>query len=233
MFTNIGSPPLTKFQAPFPAWKNKDIQLVEYAISSAWKILTTTPSQSHVLADAQEVNISIALIEILEALLNAQTIKGFTGRRFSPPIRGQELEDVDGKKLEMRPDISIRLLTSQPCTQHNALFLECKRISPTRSVSDYVNEGLVRFCDQRYAWGMPHAGMLAYVQNLNPAPTAKTALDKHWAKNPTSVTRPGIDMTVESHNSISVGITKHTRQKPLPSGEPSAEITIRHLWLSA
>lgn len=232
MFNNLGLPPSPKFDAPFPAWNQKDIRLVEQAIVLAWQHLHRDVAAKHDLNGKSEVEISVKLIDILEGMLNNASVKGFTGRRFCPPARGQELVDVRGEKLEMRPDISIRLVSSKPYTQHNSLFFECKRISPKRRVADYINEGLIKFCDQRYAWGMPHAGMLAYVQDLKPAPQAKIALEKHWAKNPTSLTVPLCNVVVESSGSIVVTVTKHKRPVPLPNGDASGDITLRHIWLT-
>ena len=232
MFNNIGLPPSPKFDAPYPAWSQKNIQIVELAVVSAWQYLIHDAAAKLCLNGQTEVEISVKLIAVLEGILNAASIKGFAGRRFCPPARGQELVDVTGEKLEMRPDISIRLVSSKPYTQHNSLFFECKRISTKRRVADYINEGLIKFCDQRYAWGMPHAGMLAYVQNLNPRPQAKIELEKHWAKNPTSPTLPLCDVIVERSGPISVTITKHKRHLPLPNGDASGDITLRHIWLT-
>jgi hypothetical protein len=233
MFSNIGLAPSLRLCAPFPAWKEKDIHLVEHAIVVAWEYLRTDAAAIHVLNGQKEVEISVKLIDILERMLNAESIKGFTGRRFSPPPRGQELEDVTGKELEKRPDISIRLISSKPYSNHNSLFFECKRISPTRSVADYINEGLMKFCDQRYAWAMSHAGMLAYVQNVTFTPQANIELEKHWGNNPTSFTVAICDPVVEKNGSIDVTITKHQRLlHSLPSGIASGDITVRHLWLS-
>ncbi len=232
MFNNLGLPPAPKFEAPFPAWSQKDIRLVEQAIVSAWQYLVQDPSSKTVLCSGEEVEISLKLIEMLEIILNSSLIKGFTGRRFSPPIRGQELQDVSGARLEMRPDLTFQHISSQPHTQHNSLFFECKRISPKRLVSAYVKEGLIKFCDQRYAWGMQHAGMLAYVQGLVPPPKAKSELEKHWANNPTSPTLPILPLAVDTHGSVAVTISKHKRDKPLPGGTASGDIVLRHVWLS-
>lgn len=232
MFSNLGLPPSIKYEAPFPAWSQINIQIVELAVVTAWQYLVHDAATKLILNGQTEVEISVQLISILERILNGGGIKGFTGRRFSPPVRGQELENVTSEELEKRADISIRLASSKPYTQHNSLFFECKRISPKRRVADYINEGLIKFCDQRYAWGMPHAGMLAYVQDLKPAPQAKIALEKHWAKNPTSPTFPLCDVVVESSGPIVVTVTKHKRHLPLPNGDASGDITLRHIWLT-
>lgn len=237
MFSSIGSPPSIKLDAPYPAWSQKDIRTVEQAVLSAWKIIVNDAllqkaNALHLLNDATEVEVSVRLIEILESILNLESIQGFTGRRFSPFVRGQELTDVTGNEREKRPDLSVRRQASRPYSQDNSLFFECKRISAKRLISDYVNEGLIKFCDQRYAWGMSHAGMLAYVQGLSPVPHAKTELENHWRKNPASKTRSVDSPFVENNGSVSVTITKHKRHKPLPNGNPSDDITIRHLWLS-
>lgn len=233
MFDKFGLPPSLKLSAPYPAWSQKNIRTVELAVVAAWQCLVNDAAKKQILDCGTEVEISVQLLDALGGLLNAKSIKGFTGYVFEPPIRGQELEDVTGKELEKRPDISIRLRASLPYTQHNSLFYECKRISPTRTVGDYVSEGLIKFCDQRYAWGMLHAGMLAYVQNLTPAPQANVELESYWLNNPTSFTVPIRDLVVESSGMVSVTITVHPRAIPLPNGIAPSDVTLRHLWLSS
>lgn len=231
-FNRFGLPPSPKLDAPFPAWSQKYIQIVELAIFTAWQCLVADTAAKQILETGTEVDISIELLDVLAGLLNEKSIVGFNGYVFEPPIRGQELEDVTGTELEKRPDISIRLRTSVPCTQHNSLFFECKRLSPTRRIADYVNEGLIKFCDQRYAWGMNHAGMLAYVQDINPGPQANIELENYWITHPINFTMPICDPVVENNGSVFITKTKHERYLPLPNGSAPTEITIRHLWLS-
>lgn len=232
-FNKFGLPPSLKFNAPYPAWSQKNIKTVELAVFTAWQCLADDVTTKQILACGTEVEISAQLLDALGMLLNAKSVKGFTGYVFEPPIRGQELEDVTGEELEKRPDISIRLRASLPFTQHNSLFYECKRLSPTRTITDYINEGLIKFCDQRYAWGMHHAGMLAYIQNLTPTPQTNVELENYWLGNPTSFTVPICDLAVENSGSISVAITVHQRLIPLPNGDVSGNITLRHLWLAS
>lgn len=232
VFTKFGLPPSVKLSAPYPTWSKKNIRTAELAIIAAWHCLANSADTKQTLDFGTEVEISTQLLNVLCSLLNAQSVHGFTGYVFEPPIRGQELEDVTGTELEKRPDISIRLRTSTPYTQHNSLFFECKRISPTRTVADYINEGLIKFCDQRYAWGMSHAGMLAYVQSVTPTPEAKIELENYWLNKPTSFTVPICNLVVESNGTVSVAITTHKRFKPLPNGDTPGDITLRHLWLS-
>jgi hypothetical protein len=233
LFTQFGLSPSAKLSAPYPTWSQQNVRTVELAIVTAWGHLANDVTTKQILDSGTEVEISTRLLDVLVSLLNDELVDGFTGYVFEPPIRGQELEDVTGAELEKRPDISIRLRASTPYTQHNSLFFECKRISPKRTVADYVNEGLLKFCDQRYAWGMSHAGMLAYVQNVAPRPEANVELEKYWLNNPASFTVPICDLVVESNGSASVTITTHQRSIPLPNGDVASHITLRHLWLSS
>jgi hypothetical protein len=232
-FTQFGLPPSIKLSAPYPTWSQKDIRTVELAIVAAWQCLANDVTTKQTLISGSEVEISTQLLDVLSSLLNTKQVKGFNGYIFEPPSRGQELEDVTGKELEKRPDISIRLRASTPYTQHNSLFFECKRISPSKTVAAYINEGLIKFCDQRYAWGMSHSGMLAYVQSISPAPQANIELEKYWVKNPTSFTMPICNLIVDQSSAVSVTVTKHQRSKPLPNGRAAEPITLRHLWLSS
>src|SRR5258708_31137479 len=125
------------------------------------------------LASASEPVITLRMQDALEVILNSVAVNGFSPAVFGPPIRGQELEDVSQKKLEKRPDLTFQQHVAVPATRHHALFFECKVLGRGRTVGDYVKDGVRRFCDGRYAWAMPHAGMIAY--------SFSTRFDSAWS----------------------------------------------------
>lgn len=230
-FQNIGTPP--KNDAPYSLWKKSDVAIVESVIILAWSAMASDPSKSIVLTTGTEVEITHALIEVMEMLLNSKQIPSFNPRKFCAPHRGAELENVSGDRLEMRPDLAVSLMSARPASALNALFFECKRLSPAHSIGNYVQDGVMRFCEQSYAWATVHAGMLAYVQNLTPVPKAKDMLENYWLANPRDFTVPVSDPKVDSATDVAVTVTEHQRILPLPNGKLSPNIELRHIWLAS
>ena len=130
-------------------------------------------------ASAAERDITVKLQAKLIQLLNTGELSGFTAAVFAPPIRGQEVDNYSGKEKEKRPDLTFLRLAARPVSNHHAQFYECKVIGRGRTVDDYHNDGVLRFVDGRYAWGMAHAGMIAYVSPPPPL-MAATALEFCW-----------------------------------------------------
>lgn len=231
MFRNLGfSPP--KLTAPFPPWDVERIKIVEEAISAAWQMLLADDVVAVELASASEPVITLRMQDALEVILNSGAVNGFSPAVFCPPIRGQELEDVSQKKLEKRPDLTFQQHVAVPATRHHALFFECKVLGRGRTVGDYVKDGVGRFCDGRYAWAMPHAGMIAYSFSTR-FDSAWSVLTAYWnSGGVVALTIPEVD-PVEEASTAPVCVTRHKRSFTLPNNKPPGAITLRHLWLRA
>ncbi|WP_257819025.1 hypothetical protein [Burkholderia glumae] len=152
---------------------------------------------------------------------------------FGAPIRGQELEDYSGLRLEKRPDLTITRLSARPAINHNAMFYECKILGRGRTVDDYITHGVMRFQNGNYAWAMPHAGMVGYVVDDHRI-DAKAALVERWdhAKSPAPCT-PIVELTEDKSISPPIVISTHARGFTLRNGEAAGDIVLRHMWLSA
>lgn len=231
-FKNLGVAP-PKMQAPFPSWAVDDIRLVERAISLAWKRLLADPCAKSVMRGGKEIAISNKLQDAIETILNEELIHGFSPAVFSPPVRGGELEDFSGRSLEKRPDLTFNRHTAVPCTRYHALFFECKLIGRGRTVKDYVNEGLERFRDGRYAWAMPHAGMIAYLVGAKSKCTdARAELESYWSSTAAGdPTRPSEPLRTEQYLDLEAVITIHQRNFVLQNGRTPGPLSLRHLWL--
>lgn len=184
---------------------------------------------------AIERDITFELQKQLIDLLNTNEVRGFTAAAFAPPIRGQEIEDHSGLEKEKRPDLTFLRLAARPVSNHNAQFYECKVIGRGRTVDDYHKDGVMRFVDGRYAWGMPHAGMIAYV---TPPPTsvASAALESYWKKDREEAPLAGLpscELELDETASPTIAISKHARKFALPNSAEPGDIVLRHLWLSA
>lgn len=231
MSFSLGTPPHTP--SSLPAWTLRHLRIVERAIVVAWSQLISTQDFNLWAGSAIERDITLALQRQLVELLNTCEVKGFTPAAFAAPIRGQELENYTGEEKEKRPDLSFIRLASRPVSNHNAQFYECKIIGRGRSVDDYHKDGIMRFVDGRYAWAMPHAGMIAYV-SPPPACIASTVLASYWEHcqaNPSLGGMPTCDLEHDTSLTTPILITVHSRNLPASNlGAPPA-ITLRHLWL--
>lgn len=184
---------------------------------------------------AIERDITFELQKQLIELLNTSEVRGFTAAAFAPPIRGQEIEDYSGKEKEKRPDLTFLRLAARPISNHNAQFYECKIIGRGRTVDDYHKNGIMRFVDGRYAWGMSHAGMIAYVSPPPPS-VASTALEGYWNKNQEGMSLEGVPtraLELDARSSPSIVVSVHARKFPSSDCLTPGDITVRHLWLSA
>lgn len=233
MSFNLGTPP--KGPSPFLAWTPRQLRIVERAIVVAWGHLMSAPAFVKWAERAIERDITVELQKQLIDLLNTNEVRGFTAAAFAPPIRGQEIEDYTGIEKEKRPDLTFLRLAARPVSNHNAQFYECKVIGRGRTVDDYHKEGVMRFVDGRYAWGMPHAGMIAYVSPPPPS-VAWAALEGYWKKDRKDTPLEGLPtcaLELDATASPTIAISVHARKILLPNCAEPGAIVLRHLWLSA
>lgn len=210
------------------------MRIVERAIVVAWGNLMSAPSFAKWAETAIERDITVELQKQLIDLLNTNEVRGFTAAAFAPPIRGQEIEDHSGLEKEKRPDLTFLRLAARPVSNHNAQFYECKVIGRGRTVDDYHKDGIMRFVDGRYAWRMPHAGMIAFV-SPPPSSVASTALESYWKKNGESKALEGIPtcaLELDATASPLITVSVHARKFTLPNNAEPGDIVLRHLWLS-
>ncbi|KPF65941.1 hypothetical protein IP84_17300 [beta proteobacterium AAP99] len=184
---------------------------------------------------AIERDITAELQRQLVKLLNTGEVRGFSTAMFAPPVRGQEVENHSGSEKEKRPDLTFHRLAARPVDTQNAQFYECKIVGRGRTLNDYHDNGVMRFVDGRYAWAMPHAGMIAYVSPPPPA-AAIAALDGYWTAARSSAQMEGLptnQLEVDMSIGQAVAISVHQRTFMLPGQSLPAEIVLRHMWLSA
>lgn len=233
MSFSLGTPP--KGPPSFSAWTPRQLRIVERAIVVAWGRLMSAPVFVKWAETAIERDLTFELQKQLIELLNTNEVRGFTAAAFAPPIRGQEIENHSSMEKEKRPDLTFLRLAARPVSHHNAQFYECKVIGRGRTVDDYHKEGVMRFVDGRYAWCMPHAGMIAYV-TPPPASVASVALESYWKKDREGAPLLGIPsckLECDEAASPPIAISMHAREFTLPNRVQPGDILLRHLWLSA
>lgn len=180
----------------------------------------------------------------LVALRSEKCPPGFHDGLFGMPVRDAKLPSWDGKSIDQMPDITIYLATNRQGIanqRHDALFFECKVLDKNRGMDLYRSQGIERFTQGRYAWCMPHAGMVAYVlEKSECSPTV--ALTGYFARiNHTGgtvgselgvSTPPTLVAKAKTAHVSDVAESRHLRSAPVIDGKRNV-ITLRHLWLIA
>lgn len=145
-------------EVPLPHVDPQIIEIILDAVAQGWEYLR----QNHlgVLQNGEEAEISA----LLDTWLNAElsTVPGLD-LIVSSVDRGRESISYDGKRLEVRPDISFRL------THQDARFrliAECKIIDTGKGKTAglYRDKGVARFVEGDYAWANREALMFGYVR---------------------------------------------------------------------
>lgn len=208
--------------------------LVVRAISSVWQTLLQEPPVE--LHRRKEPQITTLLQIGLNQLRNdPNNDAGFTGALFETVVRGAEMFNYNGTKLEKKPDLAFRLHQRTPgLPEYRGLFVECKIVGRSRPVgSNYAKKGLLRFVDGDYAWAMPSGMMLAYVYGGKTVPGTLTPFLKKSANQPAD---PYLTRSLPQRDRRLPGIfvSRHGRQWIYPgTGRCPGDVTIMHLWLDA
>jgi hypothetical protein len=235
-FTNLGTPP--PVDAVYPSWGSALIGMVDRALCIAWeRVKTRHPA---LLQKADEDRITDQLKTELVAMRRNNEPPGFNSNLFGVPTRDSKLKDATGESIDKTPDLTV--YPAEPRAgvaddQHDALFFECKVLDAKKGLALYCNEGIRRFVDGRYAWRMPHAGMIAYVLGKADRCPIKS-LTKHLARRKGTSTigselgcfnAPTVAMQSPGTMASDVAETCHMRH--VKDGTVLGEISLRHLWL--
>jgi hypothetical protein len=217
------------------------VKVVEQALSEAW--LRLIRDHSTLVSGGNEDAITDELMNALAALWGSEYPPGFHAGFFGIPMRDGKLPSWDGKSIDQMPDITIYPATPRQGIanyRHDALFFECKVLDKTRGMDLYRSQGIERFTQGRYAWCMPHAGMVAYVlEKSERSPTA--VLTNYFARVDQAGNTIGsqlgvstlLTLAVKAKNAYvsDIAESKHLRSAPVVDGKKSL-ITLRHLWLT-
>ena len=236
-FRNLGIGPA--FTGPYPPWRSELLELIERALSIAWDSVRTR--YPRLLAQADEDRITEQIKTELVALRTKNEPQGFNSDLFGMPTRDSKLRDWLGKSIDKTPDLTIYLAHPRPGVidaQYDAIFLECKVLDARRGLRAYRKDGIERFLDGRYAWAMPHAGMIGYVlgRKANCPLSALTAyLSRRCGRRTIGailgvVSPPSKVATSPRPSAADVAETIHKRSAPLVRGK-ATQISLRHLWL--
>lgn len=199
---------------------------------SSFTYKDSTPFDSAHYSDERELN--KRMTEILNYMLDHGGKEWFSASEFQVVPRDARQVGADLDDDEQSPDLAFRL-TNYPAGVSRdgcALFVECKVLDDgkSRSVTYYVETGVARFVDGKYAPKMPIGMLMAYV-------IGSQALPKHLdtcfkSSKAANVVRVRPDNGVSACSSIPVPPpvfkTEHKREK-VPDCNA---IELFHLWLT-
>jgi hypothetical protein len=211
--------------------------IVEDALRASWDKLQKNSPAGFVIGTAPEDVVTHELLKILHGeVFDSEEVYGFTRDYFMPPVREAKLENFDGTRRDLMPDLLIGLIGRPkariPC--QDWLFVECKPVDADHAVgAHYCDKGLIRFVRGDYAWAMRSAMMVGYARaGYTILPKLTEALQSRSNKIPTlDQAQPCIHSKTDSV-SEAVHVSKHGRTFPYQeTKQPAPAITIRHLWL--
>lgn len=144
----------------------------------------------------------------------------------------EEVPDYKGSLVENKPDLVVRVDSYKQ--QWNALFIECKVLSRSATLSSYGVQGMARFVNGKYAWTMTHAMMLGYcVGPDHIAKKARPSLDSYLKRSNlrrSLINTGACDLGAKLSSQLVV--TEHKRSFKL-GGHSFNNLKLRHMWLQA
>jgi hypothetical protein len=180
-----------------------------------------------------EVKITQALETELSSMMEdaKEPVPGFTSDVFETIVRGNELCDFKKEFLEKRPDLVLRR-KKRPRRgmdfRYFGLFIECKVVDAQRTMTRYVLQGLARFVEGVYAWAVPVAMMVAYVDRGGGYGLPKT-LDGYLRRHGKDEHKSEILLRDEAPLPA-VYSTTHARSFSYLEGGAPGPIRVDHLW---
>jgi hypothetical protein len=209
---------------------------VEEALRASWDKLRKNPPAGFLVGTAPEDVVTHELLKILHGeVFDSGEVDGFTRDYFETPVREAKVENFDGTKRDLMPDLRIGLI-GRPKARipwQDYLFIECKPVDADHTVgAHYCDKGLIRFVRGDYAWAMRSAMMVGYARaGYTIIPKLSDALSRPDKIPTVDQARPCRRSKASSAGEV-VHISKHGRTfKYLETKQPAAAITIRHLWL--
>lgn len=180
-----------------------------------------------------EVKITQALETELSSMMEdeSEPVPGFTSDLFETVIRGNELCNFEKNLLEKRPDLVLRR-KKRPRRgmdfRYFGLFIECKVVDASRTMTRYVLHGLARFVDGVYAWAVPVAMMVAYVDRGGGYGLPRT-LDDYLRRHGKGEHKSAVLLRDEAPLPA-IYSTTHVRSFSYLEGGAPGPIRVDHLW---
>lgn len=236
-FTEAGS---VYDNMPYAGFAALEMLVVEKALRLVW---SESPKRFHCrridFNTAKEDEISSALVNVFDNIwAHNRHLLLDLARLFEPvPTFNGHHGAVDylGRVLKYKPDITFRRSFTDPrkSALNGGLFIEAKLVGQKNKMGEYCRDGLVRFIDGTYAWAMPQAMMLGYVQKTGQKlPDPLTRYFERLGNSAQFRLEEGPVAFSVSHFANRSYLTVHDRTWNYPGTNRSpGPISMLHLWL--
>jgi hypothetical protein len=211
--------------------------MVEEALRVSWDKLRKNPPAGFLIGTAQEDVVTHELLKILHGeVFDSDKVAGFNREYFTPPVREAKLENFDGTKRDLMPDLLIGM-QGRPRAKvpwQDYLFIECKPVGQGRAVGGhYCDRGLIRFVRGDYAWAMTSALMVGYAnKKYSISQKLNDALKERATEIPTVSNPKPCRRSKQTTTSDATYLSGHNRTFIyIQTGTAAPTITVRHLWL--
>lgn len=232
-FSDDSALPLPHPPIPWPL-----LLKIEEAIVVAWGLLRDQPREGFDLKTAEENEITHKLqIALFDRVLRDRKVTGFDRQVFTPGTRGTEVQNFDGTRRDMKPDLLIGFV-GRPEVRvptQDYLFIECKPVGPKHDVTrHYCRKGISRFIKGEYAWTMTEALMVGYASSGHNGITDLKKVMGHCAEEFGLLGDLSLcGRAIRTLFDKPVCVTRHVRQfKYVETKIPAPVIVLRHLWLN-
>ena len=210
---------------------------IENALRIAWNRINADVTFKPILDTGNEDSITTLIQSELEDLRHSMTAAGYHESIFAMTERGGEYINYNADHIKKSPDLIFRIKTKRSglvprMNIYDGIFVECKLITKTATVNDYVQNGLQRFVDGEYAWAVKQGLMMAYVRTPQELPAT---LDDYFIKHKTSNhfnLVSNLDVCSHSPAKPKVFTSQHGRNWAYPTKGSPGDIDIRHIWLN-
>ena len=211
--------------------------VVQNVMSMAWRVLLDEAKNGYFsICNATEDQITERLHMILGELDVAgdSIVSGWS--QLQTPVREGNVTNYNGNHPDKQPDFAfrpIRNLISCVNTVPTAIFIECKPIDARHPIpSIYCCDGLIRFVNGDYAWGVDRAMMVGYVRNLCTLPGGLSTALADLALIRKMELSGKLENMQNTASGDSVCQSLHNRKFQF-SGmtSPVDQIVVNHLWL--
>lgn len=223
-------------QLPLNQLPVRMILSIENALRIAWDRIKSNASFKPILDNGNEDSITTLIESELEELRHSKTALGYHESIFAITQRGSEFINYNADHIKKSPDLVFRLKSKRTglppkMNIYDGIFVECKLITDSATVNNYVQKGLQRFVDGEYAWAVKQGLMMAYVRTTQELPTA---LDDYFIKHKASNSYNLVSNLAACSHSLAtpkVFTSKHGRSWAYPTKTSPGDIDIRHMWL--
>ena len=232
---SVGVPPANSY--PYPSLADVVMRAVVVAMRHAWLAIAQEERErpdSERLQTEPQINTEMAAE--IDALRRSRKVANFTPDVFETPNVDTPTKDFTGKRLGVRPDLTIRLRDLRPGVANpmvDAIFVECKILKQGSNLGTYFTDGMRRFIDGEYAWASQQGVMMAY---LVTSQTLPDALEERLARNPKEidmqVVAQGNRRVVRPSGRKYLAFTRHHRTWVHLNNDLPGDIELLHVWLS-